>query len=99
MAGIGPTDLLTTAELAKVLGVSTRTIWEWYACNRIPGRKWSHRTLRFSLADVVAALDRGSVKERGRKTKRKPPAKQGLPNDSSCSEQGGLVTTSSREGA
>jgi excisionase family DNA binding protein len=50
-------DLLTKVELAERLGVKPGTILVWYRRGRIPGRRLSHKVLRFRLADVVAALE------------------------------------------
>ena len=49
-------DLLTAAELAKRLSVKPETILRWHRSGRIPGRRLSHKVLRFCLADVVSAL-------------------------------------------
>lgn len=50
-------DLLTAAELAKRLSVKPETILRWHRSGRIPGRRLSHKVLRFCLADVVSALE------------------------------------------
>lgn len=52
-----PEPLLTRRELAKLLKVSTRTIDNWVATNRIPWlRGPSERCVRFSWAEVVKSL-------------------------------------------
>jgi excisionase family DNA binding protein len=48
---------MTAAELAERLGVKAETVLLWHRNGRIPSRKLSHKILRFSLADVVAALE------------------------------------------
>ena len=57
MPDVGPRDLLTSAELAERLGVKPGTILGWHRLGRIPARRLSHKVLRFSLPDVVAALE------------------------------------------
>jgi hypothetical protein len=57
MQVIQPSDLLTAAELADCLGVKPGTILGWHRSGRIPGRRLSHKVLRFSLAAVLAALE------------------------------------------
>ena len=57
MQVIHPSDLLTAAELADCLGVKPGTILGWHRSGRIPGRRLSHKVLRFSLAEVLAALE------------------------------------------
>lgn len=49
--------LLTAAELADCLGVKPGTILGWHRSGRIPGRRLSHKVLRFSLGEVMAALE------------------------------------------
>jgi excisionase family DNA binding protein len=51
-------DLLTSAELADRLRVKPSTILEWQRSGRIPSIRLSHKVLRFSLAEVLAALKR-----------------------------------------
>jgi predicted site-specific integrase-resolvase len=57
MPDVGPRDLLTAAELAEQLGVKPGTSLGWHRLGRIPARRLSHKVLRFSLPDVVAALE------------------------------------------
>lgn len=49
--------LLTASELAGRLGVTPGTVLAWRRQGRIPGRKLSHKVLRFALSEVVAALE------------------------------------------
>jgi hypothetical protein len=57
MSNVEHDDLLTASELASRLGVRPGTILGWHRDKRIPARKLSHKVLRFSLPDVVAALE------------------------------------------
>jgi excisionase family DNA binding protein len=66
MPDVGPRDLLTAAELAERLGVKPGTILGWHRLGRIPARRLSHKVLRFSLPDVVAALEARAGREGGR---------------------------------
>jgi predicted site-specific integrase-resolvase len=50
-------DLMTARELAGHLGVRPGTILDWHRQGKIPGRRLSHKVLRFSLRDVVNALE------------------------------------------
>ena len=50
-------DLMTARELAGHLGVKPATVLAWHRQGRIPGRRLSHKVLRFSLRDVLAALE------------------------------------------
>ena len=52
-----PNDLLTADEVGQRLRVRPGTVLAWYREGRIPARKLSHKVLRFSLADVLAALE------------------------------------------
>ena len=47
MQVIHPSDLLTAAELADRLRVKPGTILGWHQSGRIPGRRLSHKVLRF----------------------------------------------------
>lgn len=58
---IPPDSLMTAADLAARLGVRPSTVHDWHRAGRIPGRRLSHRVLRFDLAEVVAALESASV--------------------------------------
>jgi predicted site-specific integrase-resolvase len=57
MQVIHPSELLTAAELADCLGVKPGTVLGWHRSGRIPGRRLSHKVLRFSLTEVLAALE------------------------------------------
>ena len=57
MSSVERDDLMTAAELAERLGVKPGTILGWHRRGRIPSRKLSPKVLRFSLSDVLAALD------------------------------------------
>jgi excisionase family DNA binding protein len=50
-------ELLTAPELAERLGVRPGTVLQWYRQGRIPGRKLSHKVLRFVLTEVLAATE------------------------------------------
>lgn len=52
-----PNDLLTADEVGQRLRVRPGTVLAWYREGRIPARKLSHKVLRFSLANVLAALE------------------------------------------
>jgi len=60
-----PRGLLSKKEVAKILGVSPRTIETWLSQRRIPQLRLSARLTRFDLPKVLAALDRYEVKEVG----------------------------------
>ena len=49
--------MMTAAELAERLQVKPETILGWHRTGRIPGRRLTRKVLRFSLPDVMAALD------------------------------------------
>jgi predicted site-specific integrase-resolvase len=57
METIRSDDLMTAKELADHLGVKPGTILGWHRQGKIPTRKLSHKVLRFSLRDVLAALE------------------------------------------
>jgi hypothetical protein len=57
MQVINPNELLTAAELADCLGVKPGTVLGWHRSGRIPSRRLSHKVLRFSLTEVLAALE------------------------------------------
>lgn len=57
MSSVEREDLLTAAGLAARIGVKPATILGWHREGRIPGRKLSHKILRFDLAEVLAALE------------------------------------------
>ena len=48
--------LLSTRELAEVLGVSTRTVSTWSAAGRIPRVRLGARTIRYELGAVLKAV-------------------------------------------
>jgi hypothetical protein len=50
-------DLLTKQQLAQRLKVSTRSVSSWYQSGVIPGRKLSYKIVRYSLPDVLTALE------------------------------------------
>jgi hypothetical protein len=54
--------LLTADQLAAELGESVRTIRTWKQRHVIPFCAISYRTQRFVLADVLAALNRRTIK-------------------------------------
>jgi hypothetical protein len=58
-------DLLTAGELGARLRVRPGTILAWYRGGRISARRLSPKVLRFSLVDVLKALD-ASVEAAGR---------------------------------
>ena len=49
--------VLTAAELAERLQVKTQTVLSWHRTGRIPVRRLTRKVLRFSLPDVMAALE------------------------------------------
>lgn len=61
-------ELLTAAELAARLTVKPATILGWYRAGKIPGRKLSHKVIRFSLPEVISAMgdSRGATGTRDR---------------------------------
>jgi predicted site-specific integrase-resolvase len=54
-------DLLTAAELADRLRVKPATILSWQRSGQIPAVRLSHKVLRFSLDDALAALKRPTL--------------------------------------
>jgi excisionase family DNA binding protein len=54
--------LLTTEELAKELGENPRTIRTWKHKHAIPYVHLGYRTHRFKLNDVLAHLERRTIK-------------------------------------
>ena len=54
--------LLNVKELAEELGVSRRTILNWHQAGVIPSKINFRRTIRFSLTDVLEALQSKSVR-------------------------------------
>jgi hypothetical protein len=60
----GKGELLTEAELARTLGETTRSIRNWRHKGIIPSLVLGHRSIRFRLDSVLAALDKRQVKGR-----------------------------------
>ena len=60
----GKGALLTLDELARALGETPRTIRNWRAKKLIPYFALGHRTLRFRLNSVLAALEKRQIKGR-----------------------------------
>jgi hypothetical protein len=58
----GKGELLSLDELARALGETPRTIRNWKAKGLIPTLVLDHRSLRFRLDSVLAALGRREVK-------------------------------------
>lgn len=58
-AGQSPDDLLTTAEVAKRLGVNWRTVARWARDGRIPSARLPNGHFRFRRGDIeaLAAVD------------------------------------------
>ncbi len=50
-------DLLTAEQLADRLAVKPRTVREWFRAGLIPATRLSPKVIRYSLDDVVAALE------------------------------------------
>ena len=50
-------DLLTAEELADRLKLKPGTIREWARAGKIPARRLSHKVIRYSFPEVVAALE------------------------------------------
>ncbi len=53
--------MLDQPELARRLGESERTIRSWRKANLIPFIVIGHRTHRYKLTDVLAALEKRTV--------------------------------------
>lgn len=49
-------ELLTATEVADKLRVKTRTVREWTRRRAIPAIRVSHKTVRYDLEEVLAAL-------------------------------------------
>jgi hypothetical protein len=61
-----PDELLTAPELAAHLGVKPATVLGWHRQGKIPGRRLSHKVLRFRLRDVLTALEgRSAARQEG----------------------------------
>lgn len=54
-------DVLTTADVAHLLGVSTATVSGLAAANAIPHLRVSSRVIRFPRASVLAWIERRTV--------------------------------------
>lgn len=48
-------------EMARILGLTTRTLRRWVALKRIPFKRLGARTIRFSKPEVEAWLRKRSV--------------------------------------
>ena len=59
---LGNGELLTLDELAQALGETPRTIRNWRSKGLIPVLVLGHRSLRFRLDSVLAALGRREIK-------------------------------------
>ena len=57
MPNVDHCHLMTAAELADRLGVRPGTVHAWHRSGKIPGRRLSHKVVRFDLASVVDALE------------------------------------------
>jgi excisionase family DNA binding protein len=64
--------LVTPRELAAFMQVSISTIYNWMKDERIPVIRVSRNTVRFSVADVLAAL------KAGRGTNEKKPKRHAM---------------------
>jgi excisionase family DNA binding protein len=60
----GKGELLNVDELARALGESVRTIRNWKSKGLIPVLMLGHKTLRFRLDAVLAALEKRQIKKR-----------------------------------
>jgi len=60
----GKGELLSIEELAGALGENVRTIRNWRARGLIPTLVLGHRSLRFRLDAVLAALEKRQIKKR-----------------------------------
>lgn len=56
--------LLNSSELGAALGEETRTITTWRRRGIIPWIDAGYRSKRYKLADVLAALERRTIKPR-----------------------------------
>jgi len=60
----GRGELKTEGEIARALGEEDRTIANWRYKGLIPYITLGHRTIRYRLDAVLAALDKKTVKRR-----------------------------------
>jgi hypothetical protein len=60
----GKGELLNVDELAHALGESVRTIRNWKTKGLIPVLVLGHRSIRFRLDSVLAALDKRTIRKR-----------------------------------
>jgi hypothetical protein len=60
----GKGELLTLTELAAALGETERTVRRWKGMGIVPVLVLGHRSLRFRLDAVLAALGKREVKGR-----------------------------------
>ena len=51
-------NLLSARQLAKAIGVSYESIYQWNRIGRLKGHKGKSGPIRFSLADGIAAKSR-----------------------------------------
>jgi excisionase family DNA binding protein len=49
--------LITSRELADVLGVAPATVLDWFEAGRLPGFKLGGRAVRFRESEVLAWLE------------------------------------------
>jgi len=54
--------LLTYKEAAKYLGFTTRTLRSWVKRRRITYQRFSNRSVRFKLADLIDFQEKNTVK-------------------------------------
>ena len=66
-----PKPLVTDKGLAEEIGEKVRTINSWRRDGIIPCILIGHRTIRYDVAAVIAALKRREVAEAGRRRSRK----------------------------
>lgn len=49
--------MLTAAQVAELLGLSTHTVLDWFESGRLPGFKLAGRAVRFRQSELVEWLD------------------------------------------
>lgn len=42
------------SDVARMFGVSKKTVYRWFACGELMGVRWSARKLKFRRADILA---------------------------------------------
>jgi len=63
LPSVTPRDqLLTTREVAAVLGVSTETVLRWWRAGRVPGVRLASNVLRFRGSAVDAMIAEAEVR-------------------------------------